>query len=128
MLVINKEERADKIYTTYEGNCFEFPEYDSALGARVLLHYNETEDKYRATYSQFKKENFISKIRALTKEYEQLPFSQKYSVLALEIENAAKEGKNYIWFNLNEKMIEDLRAEGFTIEDKPYPENCKISW
>lgn len=72
--------------------------------------------------------NFISKIRALTKEYEQLPISQKYPILAIEIENAAKEGKDYIWFDLNKKMIEDLRAEGFTIEKKPYPENCKISW
>ena len=75
-----------------------------------------------------KNSNFISKIRALTKEYEQLPISQKYPILAIEIENAAKEGKDYIWFDLNKKMIEDLRAEGFTIEKKPYPENCKISW
>lgn len=72
--------------------------------------------------------NFISKVRALTKEHGQLPFSQKYPILALEIENAAKEGKNYIWYALTEKMEEDLRAEGFTIESKPYRENSKISW
>ena len=72
--------------------------------------------------------NFISKIRALTKEHELLPFSQKYPILALEIENAAKEGKNYLWYVLTEKTAEDLRAEGFTIEDKPYRENSKISW
>jgi len=72
--------------------------------------------------------NFISKVRALTKEHEQLPFSQKYPILALEIENAAKEGKNSIYYILTEKMKSDLRAEGFTIEDKPYRENSKISW
>ena len=72
--------------------------------------------------------NFISKIRALTKEHEQLPFSQKYPTLALKIENAAKEGKHHIWFILNEKMVEDLYAEGFTFEDRPYMESYKISW
>lgn len=81
-------------------------------------------------YSEIKDEecNFISKVRALTKKHEQLPFSQKYPILALEIEIAAKRGKNYIWFELTEKMEEDLRAEGFTIESKPYRENSKISW
>lgn len=81
-------------------------------------------------YSEIKDEecNFISKIRALTKEHEQLPFFQKYPILALEIENAAKEGKNYIYYILTEKTAEDLRAEGFTIESKPYRENSKISW
>ena len=81
-------------------------------------------------YDEFKIEerNFISKVRALTKEHELLPFSQKYPILALEIELAAKRGKNYIWFALTEKMEEDLRAEGFTIESKPYRENSKISW
>lgn len=72
--------------------------------------------------------NFISKIRALTKEHEQLPFSQKYPILAIEIELAAKRGKNYIKYVLTEKMEEDLHAEGFTIEDKPYRDNSKISW
>jgi len=72
--------------------------------------------------------NFISKIRALTKEHELLPFSQKYPDLALNIENAAKEGKHHIWYALTGKMEEDLRAEGFTVEDKPYRESCKISW
>lgn len=75
-----------------------------------------------------KNSNFISKIRALTKEHEHLPFSQKYPFLALEIELAAKKGKNYTWYALTEKMEEDLRAEGFTIEGKPGREDCKISW
>lgn len=71
--------------------------------------------------------NFISKVRALTKEHELLPFSQKYPILAFEIEGAAKKGKHYIWYALTEKMEENLRAEGFTIESKPYRENSKIS-
>ena len=72
--------------------------------------------------------NFISKIRALTKEHELLPFSQKYPFLALDIENAAKEGKRYIWYTLTEKMAEDLRIEGFTVEGSIYNDNFKISW
>lgn len=121
MLVINKEERADKIYTTYEGNCFEFPEYDSALGARVLLHYNETKDKYRATYSQFKKENYISKIRALAEQNKEKEFPLKYPDLANRIEDAASRGLFQLELTgLDEDEFEALENEGFIVDSNCY--------
>lgn len=92
-------------------------------------NYLTVTEEYK-DYSEIKdgEYNFISKIRALTKEHEQLPFSQKYPILALDIENAAKEGRNYIYYILTDKTAEDLRAEGFVVEDKPYREKSKISW
>jgi len=74
--------------------------------------------------------NFISKIRALTKEHKQLPFSQKYPVLAFEIENAAKEGKNYYFIPLlclSSSEKNDLKIEGFKVEQWNTLE-YKISW
>ena len=116
MLVINKEERADKIYTMYEGNCFEFPAYDSALGVRESLQYNEMKDKYRATYSQFKKENFISKIRALAEQNREKEFSLKYPDLASKIEDAASRGLFQLELaSLSEDELKALEGEGFEI-------------
>lgn len=116
MIVINKEERAEKIYTTYEGSCIEFPAYDNMLGTRELLHYNETENKYRATYSQFKKEKFISKIRALAERNKEKEFSLKYPDLADRIEDAALRGLFRLELtSLDEDELKALENEGFKI-------------
>lgn len=116
MLVTKKEEIGDKIYTTYEGSCYEFPAYDSTLGARESLQYNEISDIYRATYSQFKKENFISKIRALAEQNKEKEFSLKYSDLASQIEDAASHGLFQLELSsLNEDELEALENEGFEI-------------
>ena len=74
--------------------------------------------------------NFISKIRALTKEHELLPFSQKYPFLALEIEQAAKRGNNYYFIpllRLSSSEKNDLKIEGFKVEQWNTLE-YKISW
>jgi len=130
MLIIKKEERADKIYTTYEGNCFEFPTYDNALGTRESLYYNETEDKYRATYSQFKKENFISKIRALAEQNKEKEFSLKYPDLAGQIEDAASRGLFQLELvSLDEDELEALEGEGFEIlRDSDYCYRYIVKW
>lgn len=116
MLVINKEERADKIYTTYEGSCYEFPAYDSTLGARESLQYNEISDIYRATYSQFKKKNFISRIRTLAEQNKGKEFPLKYPDLANKIEDAASHGLFQLeLISLDEDELEALENEGFEI-------------
>ena len=116
MLVINKEERTDKIYTTYEGGCFEFPAYDSALGVRESLYYDETENKCCATYSQFKKENFISKIRTLAEQNRRKEFSLKYPDLASKIEDTAFRGLFQLELtSLDEDEFDALENEGFEI-------------
>jgi hypothetical protein len=76
------------------------------------------------------KNNFISKIRVLTKEHENLPFEQKYPILALEIEQSARKGNNcyiipYTSLPISEKQ--DLEAEGFKVEQYNVLE-YKISW
>ena len=129
MLVIKKEERADKIYTTYEGNGYEFPAYDSALGARESLQYNETSDKYRATYSQFKKKNFISKVRALAEQNREKEFSLKYSDLADKIEEAALRGLFQLELtSLSEDELEALEGEGFEVLKDSYFYRYIVKW
>lgn len=116
MVVINKEERAEKIYTTYEGSCIEFPAYDNVLGTRELLRYNETKNKYCATYSQFKKEKFISKIRALAEQNRGKEFSLKYPDLADRIKDAASRGLFRLELtSLDEDELEALENEGFEV-------------
>lgn len=129
MLVINKEEKADKIYTTYEGNCYEFPAYDSTLGARESLLYNEISDKYRATYSQFKKENFISRIRALAEQNRGKEFSLKYPDLASRIDEAASRGLFQLELSsLDEDELEALESEGFEVLRDSYCYRYIVKW
>jgi hypothetical protein len=47
------------------------------------------------------------------------------------IENAAKEGRRYTYFDryeLNSDIIGGLENDGFTVDSNTYPENIKISW
>lgn len=77
-----------------------------------------------------KKNNFISKVRALTKEHKHLPFEQKYPILALEIEQAARKGKSHYiipWASLSISEKQDLEADGFKVERYSVSE-YKISW
>lgn len=73
---------------------------------------------------------FISKVRALTKQYKKLPFAEKYPIHALEIEQAAKQGNNYYLIPcgcLARFEKEDLEREGFKVEQYNALE-YKISW
>lgn len=73
-------------------------------------------------------DNFISKIRALTKENTPRTFSQKHEYLARRITEAAKCGYNSCKLCLNEEEVKDLRAEGFTVEYNGYREYSTIRW
>ena len=54
-------------------------------------------------------------------------FSQKHDYLARKIAEAAEHGNNSCRFCLSEE-VEDLRAEGFTVEYNGYREYSTISW
>lgn len=82
--------------------------------------------KYYTLTKQYS--NFISKVRALTEENKGKTFFQKHNNLAREIQEAARKGHNTYWAVLNDNEINDLRAEGFNVEEKPYREDSKISW
>ena len=72
--------------------------------------------------------NFISIIRQLTEDNKPKTFSQKHDYLARKITEAAEHGNNSCRFCLNEEEVEDLRAEGFTVEYNGYREYSTISW
>lgn len=72
-------------------------------------------------------DNFISSIRALTKENESKPFTQKHEYLTRKIREAAQKGYHSCSFMLDDNEIEDLIAEGFIVQrgvDCP----SQISW
>lgn len=121
MLVINKEERNNLIYTTYEGEYFEFPPYDDELGTRCSSVLTDgMTGRCRATYSQFKKENFISRIRALAEQNRGKEFSLKYPDLANQIEDAASRSLFQLELvSLDEDELEALEGEGFEILRNP---------
>lgn len=60
--------------------------------------------------------NFIDEVRALTKENEKLPFSERYPYIANEIYKAARQGYHSCFYMLNNNEINDLRAEGLTVK------------
>ena len=91
-----------------------------------LIKFVTTIDKKYCTI--VKKWNFISKIRQLTEDNKPKTFSQKHDYLARKIAEAAEHGNNSCRFCLSEEEVEDLRAEGFTVEYNGYREYSTISW
>lgn len=90
------------------------------------IKFGTTIDKKYCTI--VKKWNFISKIRQLMEDNKPKTFSQKHDYLARKITEAAEHGNNSCRFCLSEEEVEDLRAEGFTVEYNGYREYSTISW
>ena len=129
LVAIKREERNNLIYTTYEGKYSEFPPYDDELGTRSSILINETTGICRATYFQSKKENFISRIRALAEQNRGKEFSLKYPDLASRIEEAASRGLFQLELSsLDEDELEALENEGFEILRDSYCYRYIVKW
>lgn len=120
LVAIKREEGNNLIYTTYEGKYSELPPYDDELGTRSSILTNKTTGICRATYFQFKKENFISRIRVLAEQNRGKEFSLKYPDLASRIEEAASRGLFQLeLISLDKDELEALKGEGFEILKDP---------
>lgn len=107
----------------------------STENEQLSYPYSEMEEPIRFStgvdkkyYTVVKKWNsFIEKVHTLTEENESKLFTQKHEYLARKICEAAQKGYHSCSFMLDDNEIEDLVAEGFTVQ-KGVDCASQISW